>query len=292
MTEEEKKYKNVISALKSLPKVKAKDDFDQKLYRKLRDADSERMSPSFEKLTKHAEKNWIFNIFRPAFVPAVALTLILFIFIVVYIYFKPYQDTTSISQNQQEEQKQELIIKKPGITEDKDLSANRESEPPVTHELSKSEYDERTLAPVSPKSDVGTESPYIQPEEKLSQPPEIEQRIEKKAPAIDELKEKELKLEKKGERKTGDLKKNEELNKIEEQNQQKNADDVILNGVVKPSMGMEKTRAKDSVKTDSVKSKKETGKESDKNGVDTDEKKNETEKQAEPKQQIPTEEKK
>lgn len=291
MSEEEKKYRNIVSALKSLPKVKAKDDFEQKLYRKLRDADSERMSPSFQKLTKPAEKGWIFNIFRPALVPAVVLSVVLIAFIVVYINFKPQQEPTGISQNTQEQQKQELTINKPGITEDKDLSANRESESPITHELSKSDFDERSTAPVSPKSDVGTEGPSLQPEEKLSQPPVLEQRIEKKAPVMDELEEKELMIEKKGDRKTGDIKKNEDINKSEEQNQKK-IDDVIINGMVKPSMGMEKSRAKDSLKTDTIKSKKESGKDIEKNGVDTDEKKNETEKQAEPKQQIPTEEKK
>jgi len=54
LTDEEKKYKQIISALKALPKVKSRANFEQKLYRKLRDVDSERMSPSVQKLTKPA----------------------------------------------------------------------------------------------------------------------------------------------------------------------------------------------------------------------------------------------
>ncbi len=288
MTEEEKKYKNTISALKSLPKVKAKDDFEQKLYRKLRDVDSEKMSPSIQRLTKPVEKNWIFNIFRPAFIPAVGITIALIAVIVIYINYMPKNDTTTISQNQQEQQKQELTITKPGSMEDKDLSANQEKSTPLSQDLSKTpddeRSDERSIEPVVPKSDIGTESPSIQPKETLSGP-EIEQRIEKKSP-VDEEK------EMKSDRKTGDIKKNQnenlpEMKKTEGRTQDSKVNDGVLNGFIKSSRGLDKSKAKDSLKTDSIKSKKESGKDIDKNKSETDEKQNDTEKQAEPKQQEP-----
>ena len=114
MMDEEKKYKEVISALKSLPKVKSKSDFEQKLYRKLRNAEDEKISsPAFEKLTRPKEKNWIFNIFKPSFVPAIGLTIALIAVIVIYVNFIPGDE--DLTQNEKVTQNnEEMVIKDPG----------------------------------------------------------------------------------------------------------------------------------------------------------------------------------
>ena len=292
MMEEEKKYKEVISALKSLPKVKSKSDFEQKLYRRLRNVEPEKLtSPAFEKLTKPKERNWIFNIFRPAFAPAIGLTIVLIAVIVVYVNFIPKDD--ELTQTEQLPQKnEEMIIKDPGSIERNTLSSKQEGENLITQDITGGVVpDERSPMPVGPTSDVEeAPAPTLSQPEKHDEMPVMEQKMERKE-ADDKILEKEGKIEKK----VGDMKKKEtkEAPKLkksdEDSNIKKNVGEEIFQNGIKPSMGVDKTRAKDSLKTDSIKSKK--GKdEGDEN--EQIEQKTETEKQAEPIKQEPNKEEK
>ena len=292
MTDEEKKYKEIISALKALPKVKTKSNFEQKLYRKLRDADAERMSPSVEKLTKPVEKNWIFNIFRPAFIPALGITLVLIAVVVIYLNYKPNEDTT-ISKEQQTTQ-QEFVITKP---EDKGSTgpSSSEEQAPISQEMSKPEMKDESTVPEPPKSNLETLTPPVQPEEKTEEKllegksmetPVMDQKPERKETRGVDTEEREMKIEKK----TGNIKKNEDndfpvMKNAEEKSEENKIDDVIMKKAVEPSLGVDKSKVKDSTKVDSMKSnkRKEIKDQKDTNTV----KQKEIEKEAEPIRQEP-----
>ena len=292
MTDEEKKYKEIISALKALPKVKTKSNFEQKLYRKLRDADAERMSPSVEKLTKPVEKNWIFNIFRPAFIPALGITLVLIAVVVIYLNYKPNEDTT-ISKEQQTTQ-QEFVITKP---EDKGSTgpSSSEEQAPISQEMSKPEMKDESTVPEPPKSNLETLTPPAQPEEKTEErllegksmeTPVMDQKPERKETRGVDTEEREMKIEKK----TGNIKKNEDndfpvMKNAEEKSEENKIDDVIMKKAVEPSLGVDKSKVKDSTKVDSMKSnkRKEIKDQKDTNTV----KQKEIEKEAEPIRQEP-----
>ena len=292
MTDEEKKYKEIISALKALPKVKTKSNFEQKLYRKLRDADAERMSPSVEKLTKPVEKNWIFNIFRPAFIPALGITLVLIAVVVIYLNYKPNEDTT-ISKEQQTTQ-QEFVITKP---EDKGSTgpSSSEEQAPISQEMSKPEMKDESTVPEPPKSNLETLTPPVQPEEKTEErllegksmeTPVMDQKPERKETRGVDTEEREMKIEKK----TGNIKKSEDndfpvMKNAEEKSEENKIDDVIMKKAVEPSLGVDKSKVKDSTKVDSMKSnkRKEIKDQKDTNTV----KQKEIEKEAEPIRQEP-----
>lgn len=289
MTDEEKKYKQIISALKALPKVKSKANFEQKLYRKLRDVDSERMSPSVQKLTKPAEKNWIFNIFRPAFIPALGITLVLIAVVVVYLNIKPNEDTT-VSTEQQTTQ-QEFVITKPEDEGSKGPSASEE-QPPISQELSKPEMKDESTVSEPPKSNLETLTPLTQPEEKTGErlegksleTPVLDQKLERKETKGEDLEEREMKVEKK----TGNLRKNEDsdfpvMKNAEEKSEENKLDDGILKKAVEPSLGIDKSKIKDTTKVDSMQSKKKKKNEKDTNTV----KQKETDKEAVPIRQEP-----
>ena len=296
MKDEEKKYKNVISSLKSLPKVKAKDNFEQKLYRKLRDVDSERMSPSVQKLTKPAEKNWIFNIFKPAFIPAVGITLALIAVVVIYLNLKPNEDTIVKTENSQTEQKQEIVTKDRGNDESKEPSVN-DKENLITQDLQKTETTGTLHEQEPPKSDMETISPSITKPEKeveeevngkgIQEPTIRDQKIERKESKGKDVEEKEMKIEKK----TGNIKKNEnedfpKMKNADEKTEQQNIiDDGVMQRALQPTLGLEGNKLKDTTKVDSMKSKNKKGKE---NSQDTNKViQKETDKQAEPIRQEP-----
>lgn len=278
MMEEEKKYKEVISALKSLPKMKAKGDFEKRLYRKLRNAESEKISsPAFEKLIRPKER--IFNIFRPSFVPAIGLTLVLVAVIVVYFNFLQQDDKLT---EQAPVTNEEMVIKDPGSIEKSGTLSDRENGELITHDVTGYRPDERSPLPVSPTSDVESEpAPTLSEPKKVDEIPVMEQTIE-------EREEDEKVLEKEGfiQRKSDDLKKIEKKETIrskksdEETNLKKNIGDETNKTGVQPSMGLDKSKSKDSLKTDSVESQKNKI-EGNENGQI--EQKTETEKQAEPK---------
>jgi hypothetical protein len=294
MLEEEKKYKNVISALKSLPKIKSKSDFEQRLYRRLKDAEPERtLSPAFEKLTRPKEKNWIFNIFKPSFAPAIGLTIVLIAVVVIYLNYEPSDD--QVTQTEQAPRKnEEMVIKEPGRLEDLTTTPTQEDNGLISRDMTdKESFDERSPMPVNPKSDVdASPSPTLSGPEKVEETtvPLMEQKLERKE-ADEKVMEKEGFIEKK----SGDLKKKEDVetkksNKTDEElNLKKNVGDDIIQKSIEPSKGLDKSRAKDSLKLDSIKSKKSDDKGKD-NGQMNQKTETEEQKQAEPIKQEPNKE--
>lgn len=105
MLQEDEKYKALRDQLRTLPRVKAKQDFEDRLLRRIREAGSPAAGLSGSvtqpviKLQPQ-KKSWFESLFRPAFVPALGLTVVLLVAVVVYFgyYSKLNQSDTSNTQ--------------------------------------------------------------------------------------------------------------------------------------------------------------------------------------------------
>jgi hypothetical protein len=84
--EEDNKYDSLKAKLKGLPKVKAKSDFEAKLFARIREV--ERNKSAQESYRAPVKENklfgWLEGLFRPSFIPAIGLTVVLLIAITVY----------------------------------------------------------------------------------------------------------------------------------------------------------------------------------------------------------------
>ena len=105
MLQEDEKYKALRDQLRTLPRVKAKHDFEDRLLRRIRESESPAAKLSgavTQPVIKHqpAKKSWFESLFRPAFVPALGLTVVLLVAVVVYFgyYSKLNQNDTSNTQ--------------------------------------------------------------------------------------------------------------------------------------------------------------------------------------------------
>jgi len=105
MLQEDEKYKALRDQLRTLPRVKAKHDFEDRLMRRIREAESPAVKLSHtvtQPVVKHqpAKKSWLESLFRPSFVPALGLTVVLLVAVVVYFgyYSKLNQSHTSNTQ--------------------------------------------------------------------------------------------------------------------------------------------------------------------------------------------------
>jgi hypothetical protein len=262
---DEEKYRKLRENLRNMPRVKARNDFDNKLYARLRNVESERMSPSVAKLTQPArERGWIFSLLKPSFAPAIGLTVI--VLVAVIWYFAAYNPTTqdkqvSTSENMkqgttqpntnqnQEKLKENTIAKNESSPE---ISSSSTGKNPVTTEP-KSDFNEVLSAPDRRSSDYES-VPKVEPEkEKLEEfktfdiaPVEPEKKMEKRG--IEDSK----KIEKKeapANMKKEDSDKN---NKNNEQKIDSKANDEIYNNI---NQSVQETpKQKDSTK-DSAKSK-------------------------------------
>jgi hypothetical protein len=105
ITSDDNKHRPLKDTLKVLPKVKAGDDFERRLFNRLRDVESEKhRSPSFKKLIYKNKRFAFFGFLRPSLIPAIALSVVLLIVIVYYINIELIQKTQvspEISQNKQ-----------------------------------------------------------------------------------------------------------------------------------------------------------------------------------------------
>lgn len=185
MLQEDEKYKALRDQLRTLPRVKAKHDFEARLMGRIKETESpaRQLSHSLNQPTvKHqpVKKSWLESLFRPSFVPALGLTVVLLVAVVVYFgyYSKLNQSDTSNTQQFVSSTNQgDLIIyvKKEG----EDIGSNYPREySAVTPEDTKS--GEYAPAPTETSTDY-----LAKPEHSRSLTPEIkpdrvseEQRIE------------------------------------------------------------------------------------------------------------------
>jgi len=97
MLQEDEKYKALRDQLRTLPRVKAKQDFEDRLLRRIKDAENPaRLSGTVtQPVYKHqpAKKSWLESLFRPSFVPALGLSVVLLVAVVVYFaYYSKLND--------------------------------------------------------------------------------------------------------------------------------------------------------------------------------------------------------
>jgi hypothetical protein len=114
MTDEEK-YKSLRNALRSLPRVKARSGFEERLFQRLKLAEEGKLHPKTSSVSGNTSRGWFANLFRPAFAPALGLTVILLVGIVVYfVYYNQLKKEESSSPKEytvsSSNQKPELII--------------------------------------------------------------------------------------------------------------------------------------------------------------------------------------
>lgn len=130
MLQEDEKYKALRDQLRTLPRVKAKQDFEDRLLRRIREAEAPAVKLSgavSQPVIKHqpARKSWLESLFRPSFVPALGLTVVLLVAVVVYFgYFSKLNksDNSNTQQFVSSTNQGDLIIymKKDG----EDISSN------------------------------------------------------------------------------------------------------------------------------------------------------------------------
>ena len=102
MTFDDEKYKSLRNTLKSSARIKAKGDFDARLFERIREAeksafksDAFNSQPQVVRLAKPKKgfAEVLAGMFKPAFIPALGLTMVLLVAVVVYFgYFSKISD--------------------------------------------------------------------------------------------------------------------------------------------------------------------------------------------------------
>lgn len=102
MINDDEKYKALRDTLRSMPRVKAKGDFEARLMARIRETEKQPVHHAAPVVHKTSEvKSWWANLFRPAFAPALGLTVVLLITVVVYFaYFAKLNDGNPMNQQQ------------------------------------------------------------------------------------------------------------------------------------------------------------------------------------------------
>ena len=102
MLNDDEKYKALRDTLRSMPRVKAKGDFEARLMARIREAEKQPVHHAAPVVHRPAAvKSWWSNLFRPAFAPALGLTVVLLITVVVYFaYFAKMNDSNPVNQQQ------------------------------------------------------------------------------------------------------------------------------------------------------------------------------------------------
>lgn len=124
---DDEKYKSLRNSLKSLPKLKAKNDFEARLMQRIKETEQGVIYTQPEIRKDRAAKNWLAGLFRPSFAPAMALTVVLLITVVVYFaYFSKLGDNNSDNSQQLStgDKQGELVIYVKKDTESSSFSEN------------------------------------------------------------------------------------------------------------------------------------------------------------------------
>ncbi|RPI19381.1 MAG: hypothetical protein EHM58_01830 [Ignavibacteriae bacterium] len=277
---DEEKYNELRARLRAVPKVKAKKEFEHRLYSRLRGVESERMGPSAKHLL-HGEKQrgGLFSFLRPAYIPAIGLTAVVLIALIWYVAYNPGQmnkdEQVSVKQDTQQQPSSSTL----GQTVEESAERNEKSkESPITSNDEVTSKDSRGSEPrvmtkeaISGPEKVNSDFNVIrneteQPVEQKTMP--VDEQIIKAIPKIDAEKKSEEKIddgvrriEKKEapaniRKSEGDLKNKED--KIDS-DQNKGTESIIKD--IAPSIKEKeasKETSKDSVKQKVTKKKKKT----------------------------------
>lgn len=101
MIQDDEKFKTLRDSLRSLPRVKAKKDFEARLMQRIREANDPVVHVTQKNKPASALQSWFANLFRPAFVPALGLTVVLLITVGVYFAFFSKMNNGSPENTQQ-----------------------------------------------------------------------------------------------------------------------------------------------------------------------------------------------
>ncbi|HEY3251342.1 MAG TPA: hypothetical protein VGK25_09515 [Ignavibacteria bacterium] len=112
MSSEEEKYKKLRESLRSLPRIKTKNDFDTRLFSRIKDIESGKFVHTTPKTAKeNILVTWLSNLFRPSLVPAIGLTVVLLAAIIVYFaYYNQLGKDTQPTQYSVSERKDGFVI--------------------------------------------------------------------------------------------------------------------------------------------------------------------------------------
>jgi hypothetical protein len=163
---DEEKYKSLRNTLKSSARVKAKSDFEARLFARIKEAEKQPLQteafkkhPQVVQLTQPEKRGFmeiLAGLFRPSFAPALGLTVVLLVAVVVYFgYFNKMNDqspqNTSVSSDENKRDGFVIYVKKDSDGESysdnypKDISALTDGETTTS--------DSRTIAPGEVHSD-------------------------------------------------------------------------------------------------------------------------------------------
>lgn len=271
---DENQNNHLRNILKGLPKVKAKDDFENRLMKRLREVDDEKYhSPALNKLRNSEKRFSLSGLLRPSLAPAIGLTIVLLIFIAYYINISIIQKTPvkqEISQNETGVQKE---VRPP--------TTNNESQPPISKEETfGNNKNDRSVYKNAPEEIIGSDkyAPSVSQPERMDDQtltPKTEEKksdelrsVEKKYDNVD-IKEKKAEdyiRSKSGDYQYKDTGKQNEVNQEEKEmdrndgvlnEQHLSKDSVSKNDSAKVSTKRDK-RAKGKIYNDTVKSQIET----------------------------------
>jgi len=122
---DDEKYKSLRNSLRSLPRLKAKSDFEARLLQRIKETEKG-VIPSRPEISKEpAFKNWLSALFRPSFAPALGLTVVLLITVVVYFaYFSKMGKNENSVQLSSSDKQGEFVIYVRKDTETSSYSEN------------------------------------------------------------------------------------------------------------------------------------------------------------------------
>src|SRR4030095_13642929 len=112
MSFDEEKYKKLRESLHTLPRIKAKKDFESRLFSRIKDIESGKFIHTAPKTAKdNAFITMLANLFRPSLAPAIALTVVLIAAIVVYFgYYNRLGQQTQQTEYSVNEKKEGFVI--------------------------------------------------------------------------------------------------------------------------------------------------------------------------------------
>jgi hypothetical protein len=237
MIHDDEKYKSLRDSLKSLPKLRAKKDFEARLFQRIRESEKGVIHAPVKKAGESVFMGWLSNLFRPSLVPALGLTAVLLITVVVYFaYFSGLNDSGT------EDSRQMTSTKNQGdlvIYVKKDIDSISSIYPREYSAITPSETGrERDFAPTEIPSDFLSRPETPAPTEGIIKPDRVseEQSIEMQRRSDIEKKDVETKSERKSDdvimkkESKGDLKRESEKSPYNIRDEKNNED---LNGQIK-----------------------------------------------------------
>ncbi|MCC7158653.1 MAG: hypothetical protein IT281_03855 [Ignavibacteria bacterium] len=180
MINEDEKYTSLRKTLGSLPKIKAKNDFEGRLLQRIKETEQGIVHVTVKPKKDSVFAGWLSNLFSPSLVPALGLTMVLLITIIVYFsFFNKMNDTASTDSRQYvgSTNQGDLIIYVKGEHGDTSISNNYPKEYSAVDQV---ERGKDYMAPTESPTDYFARPEVIQPSDGLIKPDRVseEQKIE------------------------------------------------------------------------------------------------------------------